>query len=284
MAVACPPGGSRRNAPHALRPVDLLLAGYLVVVSVVAVVRAPGASRLLVAPRRPRPLRSAAVSGHPPWARAGRPHAFARSTPCCSSSALYSELDVLNGPGGTAVHDATVQRLGAGDLRRRSSAPSGGGRCPSRFWSAVLHAAYFSYYLIVVGPGVLLRLAPRPRGRAPFRAGRDDDLRRLLSRVHLLPGGRALLRLSPSRSVVTRQPVRPRWCTTRWRPAARTERHSPARTWPRRSPRRCRPGAARGRSAWTLAVPTRAAHGRRGLLPDALRGGRDRGAAGRGRS
>ena len=43
MAVAVAP--RRRVASErasALRPVDLLLAGYLVVVSVVAVVRAPG--------------------------------------------------------------------------------------------------------------------------------------------------------------------------------------------------------------------------------------------------
>ena len=76
---------------------------------------------------------------------------------------------------------------------------------PSRFWSAVLHAAYFSYYLIVrCRPIVFLWRGQTERGPA-LRLRGDGDLRHLLSRLHLLPGGRAVLRLSPPRPLVHRQ-------------------------------------------------------------------------------
>jgi membrane-associated phospholipid phosphatase len=133
-----------------LRPVDVLLAGYLVVVSVVAVVRAPGLPNcwwllvghalfglLLYLLTRPRlgPL--------------GR--TIREIYPLLLLISLYSELDVLNGPGGTAVHDATVQAWELAIFGAQLST-DWWRAMPSRFWSAVLHAAYLSYYLIIVAP------------------------------------------------------------------------------------------------------------------------------------
>ena len=97
---------SGRASP--LRPVDLLLAGYLVVVSIVAIVRAPGLPNcwwllgahalfgvLLYLLTRP---------GLGPIGRSIR-----EIYPLLLLFSLYSELDVLNGPGGTPVYDAVVQ-------------------------------------------------------------------------------------------------------------------------------------------------------------------------------
>jgi membrane-associated phospholipid phosphatase len=139
---------SERASP--LRPVDLLLAGYLVVVSVVAVVRAPGLPNcwwllaghalfglLLYLLTRP---------GLGPLGRSIR-----EIYPLLLLVSLYSELDVLNGPGGTAVHDATVQGWELAIFGAQLST-EWWRAMPSRFWSAVLHAAYLSYYLIIVAP------------------------------------------------------------------------------------------------------------------------------------
>ena len=64
---------------------------------------------------------------------------------------------------------------------------------PSALWSTVLHAAYFSYYFIVSIPAFYFLYRGDRRGGPPLRAGGDDHVRRLLPRVHLLPGGRAVL-------------------------------------------------------------------------------------------
>jgi len=65
---------------------------------------------------------------------------------------LYGELDVLNGAGAT-VHDAVVQRW---ELAMFGSQISRvwWQAAPSRFWSTVLHAAYFSYYFVVTLPAL----------------------------------------------------------------------------------------------------------------------------------
>jgi membrane-associated phospholipid phosphatase len=139
---------SGRASP--LRPVDLLLAGYLVVVSVVAVLRAPGLPNcwwllaahalfgvLLYLLTRP---------GLGPLGRSIR-----EIYPLLLLVSLYSELDVLNGPGGTAVYDASVQGWELAIFGAQVSA-DWWRVMPSRFWSALLHAAYLSYYLIIVAP------------------------------------------------------------------------------------------------------------------------------------
>jgi membrane-associated phospholipid phosphatase len=133
-----------------LRPVDLLLAGYLTVVSVVAIVRAPALpdcwwllvghalfGLLLYLLTRP---------GLGPVGRSIR-----EIYPLLLLISLYSELDVLNGPGGVTAYDATVQGWELAIFGAQLST-EWWRAMPSRFWSAVLHAAYLSYYLIVVAP------------------------------------------------------------------------------------------------------------------------------------
>ncbi len=121
---------------------------------------------------------------------------------------LYSELDVLNGPGAHAVHDATVQRWELAIFGAQVSL-EWWRAMPSRFWSAVLHAAYLSYYLIVVAPAFYFVWRRDLRAAAPLRAGGHDHVRGLLSGLHLLPGRRAVLCVSPARGLVHRQRLRP---------------------------------------------------------------------------
>jgi hypothetical protein len=139
---------SGRASP--LRPVDLLLAGYLVVVSVVAVLRAPGLPScwwLLVAHALFGVLLY--LLTRPGLGPVGR--SIREIYPLLLLVSLYSELDVLNGPGGTMVYDATVQGWELAIFGAQLST-EWWRAMPSRFWSAVLHAAYLSYYLIVVAP------------------------------------------------------------------------------------------------------------------------------------
>ena len=139
---------SGRASP--LQPVDLLLAGYLVIVSVVAIVRAPGLPNcwwLLVAHGLFGLLLY--LLTRPGLGPVGR--TIREIYPLLLLVALYSELDVLNGPGGTTVYDGVVQRWELAIFGAQLST-EWWRAMPSRFWSAVLHAAYLSYYLIVVAP------------------------------------------------------------------------------------------------------------------------------------
>ena len=97
-------------------PVDRLLLGYLAIVTVVAVARAPSepecwwllpAHALFVLLLYPDP---------PPAARTGRAGARARSIRC--SCSWGSTARSASSTAGAPIHDAAVQRLGG----RRSSA------------------------------------------------------------------------------------------------------------------------------------------------------------------
>jgi membrane-associated phospholipid phosphatase len=66
---------------------------------------------------------------------------------------LYAELDVLNGTGTVRVYDALVQRWELALFGTQISS-AWWQNSPSRFWSAVLHGAYFSYYLIILVPAL----------------------------------------------------------------------------------------------------------------------------------
>jgi hypothetical protein len=70
---------------------------------------------------------------------------------------LYGELDVLSGSGAVVVHDPLVQRWELAVFGMQVSA-EWWQRMPSRFWSTVLHAAYFSYYVIVIVPAFYFAL------------------------------------------------------------------------------------------------------------------------------
>lgn len=152
MAVAVRPTGGKTAAARRspLRAVDLLLAGYLAVVSVVALLRAPGQPGcwwLLVAHALFGVLLY--LLTRPGLGPVGR--TIRELYPLLLLAGLYSELDVLNGPGATPVYDAVVQRWELAIFGAQLST-EWWRTVPSRFWSAVLHAAYLSYYLIVVAP------------------------------------------------------------------------------------------------------------------------------------
>jgi membrane-associated phospholipid phosphatase len=130
--------------------VDILLAGYLAVVSVVAFARAPelpGCWWLLLA----HALFGALLYllTRPGLGPVGR--TIREIYPLLLLVGLYSELDVLNGPAGVEVHDTVVQRWELAIFGLQLST-EWWRATPSRLWSALLHAAYLSYYLIVVTP------------------------------------------------------------------------------------------------------------------------------------
>jgi membrane-associated phospholipid phosphatase len=134
-----------------LREVDLLLIGYLGVVSVLAALRVSsrrGCWWLLVAHALFLILLFLVTR-----AGVGR---FGRTIrelyPLFLLPGLYSELDILNSPG-LAVHDILVRKwelfvFGVQISREWWQA------WPSVFWSTVLHGAYLSYYLIISAPAV----------------------------------------------------------------------------------------------------------------------------------
>jgi membrane-associated phospholipid phosphatase len=152
MAVAAETARKRAATARRaqLRPVDLLLAGYLAVVSLVALARAPGQPGcwwLLVAHALFGVLLYLVT--RPGLGPVGR--TIRELYPLLLLVGLYSELDVLNGPGAIQVHDATAQRWELAIFGAQLST-EWWRSMPSRFWSAALHAAYLSYYLIVVAP------------------------------------------------------------------------------------------------------------------------------------
>jgi hypothetical protein len=126
-----------------LRPVDLVILGWIALASVVAIARirsAPDAIWVLVA--------------HALVRRPGR-HACARVAdlyPLAILLAFYGSLDLLAAGGGVTTYDPAVraweEALFGAQVSRTWWQSS-----PSRFWSTVLHASYFSYYLVVpAGP------------------------------------------------------------------------------------------------------------------------------------
>jgi len=83
--------------------------------------------------------------------------------------ALYGALDLLNGPD-LGTWDHQIQRLEAAIFGMQVSR-EWWQAYPSRFWSTLLHATYFSYYLIVPFPAIFFL----SRGQ-PDRARRAVEL------------------------------------------------------------------------------------------------------------
>jgi membrane-associated phospholipid phosphatase len=151
MAVTLPAQSSVRVAAEPLRAVDLILAAYLIVVSVVAAARLPGNPGgwwLLLAHALFAVLLF--LITRPGLGPVGK--TLREIYPLLLLPALYSELDVLNSGSGP-LYDALVQRwellVFGGQISREwwQSAPS-------RFWSTIFHAAYLSYYLIISAPAL----------------------------------------------------------------------------------------------------------------------------------
>ncbi|HJR15990.1 MAG TPA: phosphatase PAP2 family protein, partial [Gemmatimonadales bacterium] len=151
MAVTLRASATADAASEPLRPVDLLLLGYLIVVSIVAALQLsenPAGWWLLLAHGLFLVLLFLITrSGLGPVGRTIR-----EIYPLLLLPALYSELDVLNA-GAIQVHDAVVQHweslLFGSQISREWWQAS-----PSRFWSAVFHASYLSYYLIISAPAL----------------------------------------------------------------------------------------------------------------------------------
>lgn len=141
------------SSTPSLRAVDLLLLGYLAVVTVVAAVRLyprPNFWWLLLA--HGLFLLLLVLLARPGLGRAGR--TIRELYPLFLLPGLYSELDLLNA-GSVVAWDGMVQRwelLVFGSQISREWWQ----RMPSTFWSALLHAAYLSYYAIVSAPALYL--------------------------------------------------------------------------------------------------------------------------------
>jgi membrane-associated phospholipid phosphatase len=132
-----------------LLPVDVVLLGYLAVVSAVAIHRAgarPACWWVVAANGLTAVLIT--LLGRPGLGRVGR--TLREIYPLLLLVGLYGQLDVLN-TAGVRLHDGLVQRwelalFGTQVSREWWRAD------PSALWSTVLHAAYFSYYFIVSIP------------------------------------------------------------------------------------------------------------------------------------
>jgi membrane-associated phospholipid phosphatase len=144
---------SARFFTASLRPVDLLLLGYLGVVTAVAAVRLyprPNFWWLLLA-HGFLPLLLVLLA-RPGLGKAGR--ILRELYPLFLLPGLYSELDFLNA-GSVVAWDGLVQQwevlVFGGQISREWWQ-----RMPSQFLSALLHAAYLSYYAIVSVPALYL--------------------------------------------------------------------------------------------------------------------------------
>jgi membrane-associated phospholipid phosphatase len=135
-----------------LRPVDRLLLGYLAFVSFIALTRPEARERgwVLVANGLIAVLIFLLSRD-----RLGRFARLREVYPILLLMPLYGSLDLLSGAGSVAVHDVRVQgwetALFGGQPSRDWWRAA-----PSRFWSTVLHGAYFTYYGILLVPAIVL--------------------------------------------------------------------------------------------------------------------------------
>jgi len=144
----------------ALTATDKLIAGYLAFVTLVLLWRGPLADGTpwLLAAHVLFGLALLGIQRQPPNGRLGRAvHAL---YPLLLLSAFYAEIGVLNDRVGLAAilgHDALLQRWEAGVFGTQVSY-EWIRQAPSVFWSGVLHAAYASYYPMILLPAPLLAL------------------------------------------------------------------------------------------------------------------------------
>ena len=143
-----------RTRTSRFRIVDWLLLGYLAFVSVVALVRpeATAAGWLLLSNGLTAVL-VLLLTREQGLGRFGR--GLRELYPIVLLLSLYGGLDLLSGGGAVRVHDAAVQRWEAALFGGQPSR-DWWRVAPSRFWSTLLHGAYFTYYGILVVPAVTL--------------------------------------------------------------------------------------------------------------------------------
>ena len=136
----------------ALRPVERLLVGYLCFTTLLGLIRISGQPAIAWV------LLANLLTGILVFllcrSGLGTTGTLLREIyPVLLLGALYPAIDILNSFGGVSVHDCVVRawehRLFGGDISRTWWQAA-----PSRFWSTVLHGAYFAYYPIVLAPVV----------------------------------------------------------------------------------------------------------------------------------
>jgi hypothetical protein len=153
-------------APARLRPVDRLLLGYLVFVSVVAVARPEATARGWVLLANALTAGLIVLLARPDTGPFGR--AVREVYPLLLLTPLYGALDLLSGAGSVRAHDTAVQAWEAALFGGQPSR-EWWRAAPSPFWSTVLHGAYFTYYAILIVPALVL-----------FARGRLVELRGLM--------------------------------------------------------------------------------------------------------
>lgn len=136
--------------------VDRLIGGYAAVITVVALTRlhvSTGNWGIALAHALILPL--IWLVRRPGLGRTGR--LLGEIYPIILLLGLYGALDVLQGPALPTVHDATVQGWEQALFGGQPSRDWWRAH-PSAFWSTLLHAAYWGYYLIVPFPVILFAL------------------------------------------------------------------------------------------------------------------------------
>jgi len=150
---ASPADGNPATGATSLRPVDLLLLGYLGFASIVALARHETTGRGWLLLSNGLTLLLVLLLARNEHGRFGR--ALREIYPILLLTSLYGGLDLLSGGGTVPVHDAQVQRWEA-TLFGGQPSRDWWRAAPSQLWSLILHGAYFSYYAIVLLPAVLL--------------------------------------------------------------------------------------------------------------------------------
>lgn len=150
------------------RLVDRLLAGYGLFVATLAATRLdrPGVAAVGAAHLALVPLAWLVARARPVGAGA-----FLRAAyPLLLLTGLYSAIDVLNGSGGARTWDLPLQGL---EARLFGGQPSRDWwrASPDPFWSWLLHAVYFSYYVIVPLPVVVFLARKRSEAVARYLDG-----------------------------------------------------------------------------------------------------------------
>jgi membrane-associated phospholipid phosphatase len=148
-----PADGNPATGATSLRPVDLLLLGYLGFASIVALARHETTGRGWLLLSNGLTLLLVLLLARNEHGRFGR--ALREIYPILLLTSLYGGLDLLSGGGTVPVHDAQVQRWEA-TLFGGQPSRDWWRAAPSQLWSLILHGAYFSYYAIVLLPAVLL--------------------------------------------------------------------------------------------------------------------------------
>jgi membrane-associated phospholipid phosphatase len=147
------------QTPNPWRLVDRLLAGYGVIVAVVCLTRLElSGIPLVLAAHLSLPLLAWLVTRA---STTGTGAVLRAAYPIVILTGLYTSIGLLNGSGQVATFDNELRALErwlfgfepARDWWRAS---------PSAFWSTIFHADYFSYYLAVPLPIVVLLIQKRP--------------------------------------------------------------------------------------------------------------------------